>query len=142
MKKKCFKCGNIKGVENFYKHNQTADGYLGKCKTCTKEDTSRRYRDPEARQRIIEYERKRELDPARKLKKLEYQRKRRANSPGKSRCRQAVSSALRYGRITRSNCQVCGAVKVEAHHPDYRSPLRIVWLCRKHHLEIDGKVPF
>ena len=40
--KKCFKCGEIKPISAFYKHNRMADGHLGKCKFCTRKDTKMR----------------------------------------------------------------------------------------------------
>ena len=40
--KKCFKCNTIKPLSEFYKHKAMGDGYLGKCKDCTKRDTKER----------------------------------------------------------------------------------------------------
>lgn len=43
--KKCFKCGEIKSLDDFYKHSKMGDGHLGKCKSCTKTDTKKRYNE-------------------------------------------------------------------------------------------------
>lgn len=45
----------------------------------------------------------------------------------------AVSAAIRAGIIKRTPCQECGRKTVEAHHDDYREPLQVRFLCRKHH---------
>lgn len=47
----------------------------------------------------------------------------------------AVARALRSGRLKRYPCEwhKCDKTRVEAHHPDYRFPLTVAWLCRVHH---------
>lgn len=47
----------------------------------------------------------------------------------------ALRSALRRGLIFRPEaCECCGATgPVEAHHPDHRDPLRVIWLTRACH---------
>jgi len=139
MTKKCFKCRKVKEIDNFYKHPQMGDGYLGKCKLCTRKDVKRRYYDPEAREKIIKYEQERFKKPERKEKVKEYAETMRKNNPGKYKARYAVSNAIRNGKMFKEPCEVCSETKVEAHHHDYRSPLKVMWLCRKHHMEVEGK---
>jgi len=38
--KVCFKCKKEKTIDNFYKHPKMTDGFLGKCKECTKKDSA------------------------------------------------------------------------------------------------------
>lgn len=49
--------------------------------------------------------------------------------------RQFVKTALRKGHLNKMPCEICGDLKVDAHHEDYFKPLDVRWLCRKHHLE-------
>ena len=132
MKKRCFKCQKVKPADSFYRHPQTSDGRLGKCRVCTKYDVKERYKNPESRKRIDEYEKKRWNDPERRKKVAEYQRVRRKKFPGKDRVRSKVSNALRDGRLIRKPCKICGK-KAQAHHSDYRRPFLIIWLCFFHH---------
>ena len=39
-------------------------------------------------------------------------------------------------RIEILPCQVCHKKKVEAHHYDYQKPLKVIFLCQKHHKEL------
>ena len=54
----------------------------------------------------------------------------------KRRAREAAKKATKTGKLVKLPCWVCGNEQVEAHHPDYSSPLDVVWLCRQHHQEI------
>jgi hypothetical protein len=50
-----------------------------------------------------------------------------------------TAAAIRAGLLVRQPCELCGDPKSHAHHPNYRRPLKIRWLCRRHHLEVHGR---
>ena len=49
--------------------------------------------------------------------------------------------ALKKGTLRRQRCRDCGAENAQMHHPDYREPLRVEWLCPKHHRMLHAKEP-
>lgn len=63
----CTQCGLEKPLSEFYKHGKMADGYMAKCKDCTKENVHKNYErkinDPE----YVERERARGRDKYRRL---------------------------------------------------------------------------
>ncbi|RWR44975.1 hypothetical protein EOW65_17680 [Sinirhodobacter ferrireducens] len=59
--------------------------------------------------------------------------------PSRYHAHLAVDRAKRRGEIESQPCAVCGNPKSEAHHPDYRFPLKVIWLCRKHHVRLHKK---
>ena len=65
----CFRCNTNKEISEYYKHKGNKDGYLNKCKTCTKEDSiknhHRKSKDPD----WVEKERARGRE---KYKRLNY----------------------------------------------------------------------
>lgn len=131
--KQCFRCEKWKAITSFYKHPLTKDGRLGKCKKCTQKDVQDRYNDPNSIDKIKEYERKRFHNPDRKKKVLAYQRKRRLTYKGKEKARKAIHNAVKEGKVVRKNCEICGDIKTQAHHTDYRKYYDVKWLCFKHH---------
>jgi hypothetical protein len=64
----------------------------------------------------------------------------RERNPEKVRARKALSHAISSGKIVRGPCVICGEPKTQGHHPDYGQPLRVVWLCFRHHRLIDGRL--
>jgi len=132
--KTCFKCGQTKAIAEFYKHSAMADGHLGKCKECAKQDAGSNYK--KRRTYYSEYDRKRRQTPRRKLLQSEYQRRRRARNPEKNKAREAVNNAVRDGRLEKKPCEICGEPRSQAHHDDYSKPLDVRWLCLRCHREI------
>ena len=65
--KKCFKCGRILPLSEFYKHSQMADGHLNKCKECTKRDVHNKYEDNRQDPSYMEKERARGRDKYKRL---------------------------------------------------------------------------
>lgn len=129
--KRCFKCGLVKSSLEFYRHPQMADGFLGKCKSCTKLDVMV-HRDSNL-EAVRRYDRERSSLPHRRADRVARFKRKALEEPLKYSARVAVSNAVRDGRLLRVPCEVCGAVNSEAHHEDYSKPLEVVWLCKLHH---------
>lgn len=72
--------------------------------------------------------------------KLEQSKK--YNQSEKGRASEKLRSAVRYGKIERQPCEVCGTPKAEGHHQDYTKLLEVTWLCRKHHAEQHLREPW
>lgn len=146
--KKCFKCEIEKPLTEFYKHKAMSDGHLNKCKSCTKDDAAKHREDN--LEKIKEYDRNRPNAKERNeqnkanykkgMKDPEYRnrlaesRKRSAEKHFEKRAANwTTSNAIRDGKLIRQPCEVCGDLKVDAHHDDYSKPLDVRWLCRPHH---------
>lgn len=157
--KMCFKCGKEKPLFDFYEHKRMADGYLNKCKECTKSDVSNNYRKNIGY--CKEYEKNRAQLPHRIAarnayassprgrevgnrlsrkwavenpeKRKESLLKWEANNPEKRAAHNAVFLAIQRGVIEKSPCELCGESSAQAHHDDYAKPLNVRWLCSRCH---------
>ena len=62
--------------------------------------------------------------------------------PNKKQARIILRSAVQKKIIEYLPCEKCGSeINIQAHHTDYSKPLKITWLCRKHHYEWHSKNP-
>lgn len=127
--KTCFKCGVAKQPEDFYAHPMMKDGTLGKCRECTKRDSTDRRHAKLAE--VREYDCNRATLPHRRALNVRISRKWRTGEI--QRAHNAVARALRNGRLTRLSCSFCGSNSTHAHHDDYSTPLDVMWLCAVHH---------
>ena len=147
MSKRCFKCGDVKPLSDFYVHSQMADGHLNKCKSCAKKDVAAH--SIKNREKIQKYNRDRGCLPERVAARKSYAqsesgrlalnegRKRYlGRNPDKRRAHNLLKKAIVRGEVVRLPCAVCGeSVGIEGHHHDYSLPLDVTWLCQKHHVE-------
>ena len=126
--KRCFKCGKVKPLSEFYKHPQMGDGYLNKCKECTKRDVKRDYERKSQDESWMEKERARGRD---KYMRLGY-----VNAPKKTRsiCPEEANMTR---RLRSRGLWIKGK---EAHHWNYNLPHSIILLSRKAHHRIHSKI--
>ncbi len=148
--KKCFKCGIVKPLGEFYKHPQMADGYLNKCKECTKKDN--RENRAKKLEYYQEYDRQRANLPKRVKARKEYINKIKKTGiyspmkkkstkkyadkyPEKIKANQILNSNLMSEKIRKpSCCSICGKKEnLQAHHSDYLKPIQVLWVCDSCH---------
>ena len=122
--KRCFKCGRILPLSEFYPHKLMSDGHLNKCKECTKSDARERYNRKSEDEEWMEKERIRGRE---KFHRLNYKGKFRHT---RDLCPESanISRSLRVrGYDTKDK---------EAHHWNYNEPYSIFLLSRKAHRKI------
>ncbi len=72
--------------------------------------------------------RKANYSAAREKQKQERNRK-------KIRAQRVVQGRVRNGTMIKQPCWICGELEVDAHHILYDFPLKVIWLCRRHHID-------
>lgn len=145
--KQCYRCKKIKPLSGFYKHLTMVDGCSNKCKECAKFDSKRNkikrsdyYKDHDRKysrslRRIEARKIYNKTDMCRRAYR-HYASNYRKKNPIRCKARKSLAYAVVSGRIKRLPCEICGAIKTEAHHDDYQKPLNVRWLCMKHHNEL------
>jgi ribosomal protein S27AE len=128
----CIKCGESKPANGFYESDPCT------CKECTKARVRLRAR---TNPKVQEYDRKRAKSPGVRKRIQSVAREWRKKNPDAYKAQNAVSNAVRDGRLNKEPCLFCGATKVHAHHRDYSRPLDVIWLCPKCHHRLHAAFP-
>ena len=129
--KACFKCNVLKPLAEFYQHKGMADGFLNKCKSCTREDVTNNRNENIEKYR--EYDKERGKNHDRQKARVEINRAWRNEDKRRAQCHSAVAKAIKSGELVRSPCSKCGDVNSLAHHEDYDKPLEVIWFCQPCH---------
>ena len=51
-----------------------------------------------------------------------------------------LNNAVKFGKIKKLACSVCGNIKSHGHHKDYSRPLEVIWLCSQHHKDVHKEI--
>ena len=112
-KKKCFKCGEVKPIECFYKHPKMSDGRLNKCKDCAKKDSKELYHDKMKNPEFAEKERHRSRVKSRNSNRsYTSEQVRRWNNNWKNKYPEQYAAKLACDQMERK--------KEELHHWSYK----------------------
>ena len=101
-------------------------------------ESDKKYRDSN-KEKIAEKNKKWGLDNPEKLR--EYAKEWKNKHPEQVVAKNRLRNAIAGGKITRPNaCSGCGKVdiKPDGHHPNYRDPYSVIWLCKKCHRKSRG----
>lgn len=147
MNKKCSRCKKEKPIKGFYRNRSTKDGRDSYCMKCKRDYmlNNKRPVTPEMRHKyylenkeriLAQHKEYRETDKERKFAAAAAKRHSR-KYPDKIKARSISFVAITNGKLKRpETCSKCPSNKeIQAHHPDYRKPLDVIWLCRICHME-------
>ena len=152
--KKCKICGRLLTLESFYRCSAVKDGRGARCKACMSREQKERLKNPEVRAYRVAYSKRwnnslKGRKYHKKYKKTkEYKQKDRLRMQTplniqKSKAREAINCALRYGRTNKKPCAICGKKGTEAHHIlGYAKEhwTEVVWLCNLHHRKAEERI--
>lgn len=139
-KLRCSKCRERKPLTAFYRQYNATRGYDYQCKPCRNATVYKYRQKPRVKASKRLQDKRYAATPSGKRVRIEVTKRYQKKFRQKATAHAYVYRALKEGRLIKQPCKVCGSKKqIEAHHPDYSKPLKVIWLCNKHHREIHLK---
>ena len=132
--KRCNKCGLLKNKINFYHHDTSSDGLRTTCKECDRECNRTPEQMEKDKNNRADYYQRNKLRINRRINNY------RITNQEKTRAKRIVSESLKKGDIKKKPCAFCDSKNTDAHHFDYDSPLKVIWLCRAHHQFVHSSI--
>jgi hypothetical protein len=134
--KRCKSCGLAKPLASFAPHKKSRDGHRHACKPCVMKGLAS---SPPRTEDQTRQAKERNGRPERRAKNRQAVKGWRLRNPSAGRARLALYRAKRKGLIAPpSSCQIagCAEVRTVGHHHDYRRPLDVLHVCRRHHAQL------
>lgn len=131
----CGLCGIEKPLEEYQRNKSNPLGRAYWCKECRREFDRQRNLRPDRRLYVKQWE---QSERGKELRSLS-RKKDRLQNRDKYRAHRLLNKLIKEGMIKRMTCEICGKTG-NGHHPDYSKPVEVVWLCRKHHAELNRKL--
>ena len=127
--KTCSKCKEEKSLDQFNRHRR--NGRQAYCRACQKiHSASDKGKANKARYKASDKG---------KIVLARHNQTRRRRYPEKYQAKDAVSHAIRDGKLPPAathTCEVCGAPACDYHHEAYERPLDVIPLCRPCHIGV------
>ena len=153
-KKICKSCGRMLPLESFFRRLSVKDGRVARCRECLSEERKERLKDPKIRAKRVAYSKMwnnspggrryhRNYKQTKEYKQKELLRRKAFRNIDKIKARYAVKDAVKYGRLKKNPCAICGKKGTEAHHilgyaPEHR--IEVIWLCKLHHQKVEERI--
>ena len=131
----CGLCGREKPLEEYQRNKSNPLGRAYWCKECRREFDRQRNLRPDRRLYIKQWE---QSERGKQLRAISRKKDRQQNKD-KYRARRLLNKLIKEDVIEKMVCEICGKTGT-GHHPDYSKPVEVVWLCRKHHAELNRKL--
>jgi len=153
--KYCKHCDSHLPYDFFYRDSKSCDGRKNICKECDKKRALDRYHNGGGKEkqakaslkyRKSEHGKRVRLSARKRFLRTEIGKAYKANAtkrykkkyPEKVYAKNRMQDLIKCGKVVRpEHCSLCGCVGIiHGHHPDYKKPEEVVWVCHYCHLEL------